>query len=355
MNDQVAETARRILSAHAGEIGQAIGEAGQVSEGAAAGWVPALWAALEAAGLAHALVPEAAGGYGLAPEEALSLTAIAGAHAAPVPLGETMVANRLLAMAGMAPATGPAGFGAGLSVRPVAGGLRVTGRLGRVPCGRHLACIAALTTDGRLLRISGGWQVVIGRNIAAEPRDDLLFDLTLPAANAADAPVDGDGIVALGALVRAHMIAGVLDAVLERTVAYVGDRVQFGRPIGRFQAIQQALAVLAGEVAAARAAAGMAAACLGAGGTRPWTAAGAAKLRTGEAAGIVAGIAHQVHGAIGITREYPLHPLTRRLWAWREEWGSESWWAERLGGVVAGLGPDGFWPFLTALSDGEAA
>ncbi|MEX2520284.1 MAG: acyl-CoA dehydrogenase family protein, partial [Paracoccaceae bacterium] len=83
--------------------------------------------------------------------------------------------------------------------------------------------------------------------------------------------------------------------------------------------------------------------------------AGAAKLRASEAAGMVAAIAHQTHGAIGFTQEYRLHPLTRRLWAWRDEYGSEGFWAERLGAAGAAAGADRFWPALTALDNAEDA
>jgi len=75
-----------------------------------------------------------------------------------------------------------------------------------------------------------------------------------------------------------------------------------------------------------------------------------AKVRVGEAAGNGAAIAHQVHGAMGFTYEHSLHHSTRRLWAWREEFGNEAVWAARLGRMVAERGADGLWPFITAGS-----
>jgi alkylation response protein AidB-like acyl-CoA dehydrogenase len=74
----------------------------------------------------------------------------------------------------------------------------------------------------------------------------------------------------------------------------------------------------------------------------------AAKIRAGEAAGAVAEIAHQVHGAIGFTEEHSLHYLTRRLWSWRDEFGHEGFWAAELGRRVAEAGPDQLWPLITA-------
>ena len=73
-----------------------------------------------------------------------------------------------------------------------------------------------------------------------------------------------------------------------------------------------------------------------------------AKIRVGEAAGIGAGLVHQVHGAIGFTYEHSLHFATRRLWSWRAEFGSERRWAVELGRRVASRGADGLWPYLTS-------
>jgi acyl-CoA dehydrogenase len=149
--------------------------------------------------------------------------------------------------------------------------------------------------------------------------------------------------------VRLQQIAGALEKILEQSVQYALDRVQFGRPIAKFQAVQHNLATLAGEVAAASAAANAAAeAC-----AQPQIAMGQiaiAKVRGGEAAGTGAAIAHQVHGAMGFTYEHSLHHATRRLWSWREEFGNEAVWAARLGRMVAERGADELWPFITATS-----
>ncbi len=61
--------------------------------------------------------------------------------------------------------------------------------------------------------------------------------------------------------------------------------------------------------------------------------------------------AHQAHGAIGFTHEYNLHPLTRRLWTWRSEFGGDSFWAAVVGAHVTTAGAERFWPDLTALTD----
>jgi alkylation response protein AidB-like acyl-CoA dehydrogenase len=73
-----------------------------------------------------------------------------------------------------------------------------------------------------------------------------------------------------------------------------------------------------------------------------------AKARAGEAAGIGAAIAHQVHGAIGFTLEHDLQFFTKRLCAWRDEFGNEAEWNLQYGNRIAALGPDGLWPAITA-------
>jgi alkylation response protein AidB-like acyl-CoA dehydrogenase len=140
-----------------------------------------------------------------------------------------------------------------------------------------------------------------------------------------------------GALFRAAQMAGAIEAALALSTRYANDRVQFGRPIAKFQAIQQQLALLAEQAAAASVAVESAA-----------IAVAAAKIRAGEAAGKVAEIAHEVQRAIGFTHEHSLHRLTRRLWSWRDEFGTESHWSRELGRVVTAAGADALWPTITA-------
>jgi len=319
------------------------------AEDGATPWQSAQWQAVSDAGYPLALLSEDQGGFDLTPLQALGLVRLAAAQAAPLPLGETMVANWLLAGAGLDLAPGPAGFGSGAQLTRDGAGWRIRAHLARLPWGRDLGTLALLGFDDDggawVARLTCGWALAEGHNLAAEPRDDLVLDLPIETGALAPAPISPAMATALGALIRAQAIAGVAEAVLALCVEYANMRVQFGRPIAAFQAIQQQLAVMADEVAATRAGADMAAAALGTPGFD--IAASAAKLRAGEAAGRIAAIAHQVHGAIGFTREYRLHALSRRLWAWRDEYGAESYWADHLGAAVCALEPGGVWPFLT--------
>lgn len=171
------------------------------------------------------------------------------------------------------------------------------------------------------------------------------------SAKLVDVPVqtiEGD-VHALGALARTAQIAGAMDAALAMSVDYVNQRQQFGRALAKFQAVQQSLATFACEAAAANCAAIGVGQAMARGGAAYEIA--AAKLRANRAAGTGAALAHQVHGAIGFTHEYALHPITRRLWAWRSEFGNDAYWAGILGPQVVARGADQFWADITALTD----
>jgi acyl-CoA dehydrogenase len=137
---------------------------------------------------------------------------------------------------------------------------------------------------------------------------------------------------------------GALDAATELALRYAQDRKQFGKPISAFQTIQSYLAEMAAEVCACAAAYDLALAGAMAG---SWGDTAFAKIRAGQAARVVTRLAHQIHGAIGMTHEYPLHVWTRRLWSWREEFGTEAQWARLAGRALISGGDAGFWPMMT--------
>ena len=311
-----------------------------------------MWQRLEEAGLTLAGVPEEAGGSGGGLGEAALVVRVAGRYAAPGPIAETgLLAGWLLAAAGLAVPEGPltAAAGGSLALRPDRDGWLLDGAAPRVPWARAVERIAVLAGGQVTLVPVERATLSLSTNLAGEPRDDVAFDRV--RVDAAQVGAVGNGIDAeafhrRGALARALAIAGTLERVLELTVQYAGEREQFGRPIGRFQAVQQEIALLAGEVMAARAAVDAAV-------ERPdLLRVASAKIRAGEAATRAAEIAHQVHGALGYTEEHRLHHFTLRLWAWRDEFGSEEQWARALGEHVAAGGGDGLWLLLTA-TEGE--
>lgn len=152
------------------------------------------------------------------------------------------------------------------------------------------------------------------------------------------------------ALVAAQM-AGAIERLLDFTIDHATTRQQFGRPLSAFQAVQQQLAQLAEEVAAARLAAH-----IGMAGPDFTTArSAAAKIRCNEAATLSTSIAHQLHGAIGATAEYDLQLFSRALWRWQLEGGSTAHWAERLGRDRLNSG-QGSVPYIQShLETGEIA
>jgi acyl-CoA dehydrogenase len=347
----VAETARRIF----GDLcdPQAVNRAADDA------WKAPAWRALEAAGLPLAWVPEDLGGSGAGLGDGFAVLREAGRAAVALPLAETLLAGFLLASAGI-PAPGGA-----MSCGPARDGNRISlghsgilsGRLGAVPFAReagHLAVLAPRDGGGDVVALveTTAVQIRVGTSLAGDTLGDVTLDGARPVAVKEAPPgLDLDALMAMGATARAMQMAGALEAILDLAVAYANTRVAFGRPIGKFQAVQMSLARLAGEVAAALAAAGSAADTLAGAGAYDESAfleAAAAKIRVGEAAGAGAAVAHQVLGALGFTREHVLHRYTRRLWAWRDDFGSESRWAVKLGRHVAARGADALWPMLAA-------
>jgi acyl-CoA dehydrogenase len=313
-------------------------------------WPTALWGAVTEAGFLDALGGEAGGSLdGLG--DAVAVLRAAGRHAVPLPIAETMLARWLANRVGLAPPEGPLAIAVEgpedhVELRHTGSGWHLSGTARAVPWARNARGLVVSTSVAVALVAPLGAVIEHGTNLAGEPRDDVILDLTLDARSIAGAPMGADAAVVyrLGALFRAAQMAGALEEALQLAVTYASDRVQFGRPIGKFQAIQQQLALAAEQVAAAGVAVASAVAAADTGDLA--FAAAAAKLRVGEAAGKVADIVHQVHGAIGFTHEHRLHQLTRRLWSWRDEFGVESAWALELGRLAASQGADGIWPFL---------
>jgi alkylation response protein AidB-like acyl-CoA dehydrogenase len=328
-----------------------------VSRMEARDWLGDEWRRIEELGFSRALIPEGSGGYGLDPVDALALVRIAGAFALPLPLAETLMASWLLACAGLTVPEGPltvaGGAPHGIEARREGDLWRLRGHCERVPWGgqaRFLAVVVPGEKQTAVFLLRGGqWQAEPGQNLAGEPRDRVGFDAAIGEDSAGLLPphLGGAAPRLLGAAVRSIAMAGAMETVLSLSVRYANERVQFGKPIGKFQAIQHNLAILAGEAVAARGAADLAAEAAANG--LDVLPVAAAKVRVGEAAGKAASIAHQVHGALGFTREHSLNLFTRRLWSWRNEFGNEAEWSAAAGRAAIGAGADGFWPLVSAV------
>jgi acyl-CoA dehydrogenase len=308
----------------------------------------ARWAHVEDSGLSLLLVPEALHGFGGGGEEAWLAFQLAGRHAIDLPVPETILAAYLLAAAGLEIPPGPLTIAprAAGSLDQVNGTWRFTGDFEAVPWGRYAHHVVGIfVQDGRRFVISAEPAAACSQihhaSAADEPRDGLHFS---GAAVACAACPDWIADMRyIGALMRAAQIAGACRGALDLSLKQANDRSQFGKPIGKFQAIQHQLATLAEQTAGAEAGSRAALMALGHGGLLETA---SAKIIANIAAEAAVTISHQVHGAMGFTWEYSLHHLTRRLIAWRSEFGNLHHWSRALGAAAAARGPDQFWPMV---------
>lgn len=324
----VLDTAQRMFADHCDKT---------LLDSAEQGHFPAaLWDVLEDHGLPQ--LATAAGGGTLA--DAFRLLRVAGRFAVPLPLAEALIANHLLADSGGGRVT------LGIADSASAEGGEVNVELTAVPWAR--ACERICYVIGDPLEVVvldvADCDVTERANIAGEARDGVRYLGVPDRCGTATTPVTR--VFEWMALSRAALMSGALERVLELSLDYAKTRKQFGRAIGAFQAVQHNLAQLAGHVAAGVRATDAAIAALDS--PRFAVQVAVAKSRVGEAAGIASEIAHQTHGAMGFTHEHPLHHFTRRLLAWRDEYGRESYWQQRIGRDIAHGGADALWDFVVA-------
>ncbi len=319
-----------------------------------------LWKALDAAGFTQIAGTGLDGDVTFA--EAMDLVRRSAYHALPVPLPGVILARHIVARArGAVPEVtfGLALVTPGQSVRFARSTTHGWQKDGDSLYVAGYGLVTSYLTSGRgddgIERLAivdpGSVTCIVDANEAGECR--VLIPTGAVNSSApqrllwiAEMPGATDHIYAMGALLRAVQMAGAMDRVLEHCLTWVNDRVQFGKPIARFQAVQHLMAELAAETAAASAAADLAVEASAERADR--FAIAVAKARTGEAAGRVAAIAHELFGAMGFTREHTLHYVTRRLWAWRNEFGSEAYWQGEIGRQIAVGGGASLWPTLTA-------
>ncbi len=326
----------------------------------------ALWQAFDDAGFTQVLVPESGGGMGLPWSAAGALFEMAGRWAAPCPWVETSLAARLLSDAGLPAHEGRVALSPhALSVTMENKVAHVAGTLPGVPWAGSAQAVLA---PGRLNGIDGIVLVLValatvmpGRNLAGEARDNLVFHGAPAMWVAGPETLSASVVQALGAAARSAQMAGSLDALLALSLEYAGVREQFGKPLRSFQVIQHALAQLGTMASSTHAAAASAFQALDAGeAVCPSTLlpVAAAKVYCGDVASVGAELAHQVFGAIGFTQEHVLHRYTTRLWSWRDEFGSDAFWAGRIGRHMAAAGENGLWGAATQRvlpREGEAS
>ena len=346
----VAESAERIFAD--------LADAQTINSDKKGGWKAPLWHALTEAGLPLSWVPEDCGGSGASMAEGFSVLSSAGRFALAVPLAETMLAGWLLTQAKI---PSPEGM---MTVVPASPKDHVTlnadgtlsGRARGVPFAKAAKHIAVLASGASGLSIAlvdaGACRVEEGLNLASDASDIVTLNNVPPVAiKPAPKGFDQTALMLMGGVARSLQIAGALESMLDVSVRYSNERVAFEKKISKFQAVQHNLARLAGEAAAALAAASSAADAIANSKSfddAVFIEAASAKIRCSEAAEKGAAIAHQVHGAIGFTIEHILHRYSLRALSWRDDFGSESYWAVELGKMVAARGADELWPLVAS-------
>jgi acyl-CoA dehydrogenase len=206
--------------------------------------------------------------------------------------------------------------------------------------------LAARAADATFVAVLDRGPAASTHNLAGEPRGDVSFDL--PLDDVVRLPRGaGDELARRGAWARCVQIVGAFDAAVHLTVAHTRERVQFGRSLDKFQAVQHSVAALLGEVERSRAATALAIAAAddhGFDSTQTDYAVTVAKVAAGRAVGPVTTIAHQLHGAIGVTLEHQLWLATMRARSWADEFGTTGQHATRLGRMA--LAADDPWSLV---------
>jgi acyl-CoA dehydrogenase len=301
-----------------------------------------LWRNLEDTGLARLTTSQEAG-----PTEAAIVLSGLARHAAAVPIAETDLLAAWLAEKAAVPVPDSGPLTVAIADATEVDG-RITGTAREVPWPVGAIMLAARTGDALHVGLIADAELVEGHNLAGEPRGSFTFDIAVGDTQTVDVNV-ADELTRRGAWARCNQIVGALDAACEFTVAHTGERVQFGRQLSKFQAVQHSLAAMAGETERARAATALAtAAANDYGFDHPATdyAVTVAKVAVGRAVNPVTTIAHQSHGAIGVTIEHRLWLATMRARSWVDEFGTTTHYARRLGRMA--LAADDPWDVVVS-------
>lgn len=303
-----------------------------------------LWTRLDDLGLVRLTGSEESGGSGAGWYEAAELLAAAVRHAVRIPLAEHDLLACWLLQANRMPVDGAVRTMCLLDDRGMAYDVPWAGAAERI-------VIVWQAGDGYYVTDVAAQSLVVtpGANLIGEPRDTVSAD---PVA-LAGTPVGAHLVTTLtrkSALVRAIQVCAALDRIVQLSIEHATTRFQFGRPLSKFQAIQHLIADIAAEAALARAATE---AALATAVRSDWSApnldflVAVARSCAGQACSVVVRNAHQVHGAIGTTREHRLHEYTRAALAWRSEFGSVHYWDEQVTRAALRAGSAGLWSLIT--------
>jgi acyl-CoA dehydrogenase len=342
----LSETLRRILKGNNDrDAGTAVAE-----------WSSSSWQELENAGMTGIGIDESLGGSGGSFEDQVTTVFEIGRHASLQPLPETiMLAGWLREIASWPWSGGAETVGVGhpsnIVARRNGSELLLHGTIRGVPWARVAKkLLVVVESEGSTLLAElepESFDIEPHENQAGEPRDTVVLEsVRLRADQWMPVAITSQDLELRSAFMRSVSATGCLSAIVEMTSTYAHDREQFGRPLDKFQAVQQLLARLAAEYYASTICVRNAVFATREGSASIGTM--SAVVRLAQASSKGARIAHQIHGAIGITEEYPLHHFTTRLWCWRNEFGGEARWSRELATFVRDSGGgEQLWPLIT--------
>lgn len=312
-------------------------------------WPEELWVEFNKLGFTNIFSPDDQNGIDAKWTDAQIILKASGYHGAPLPVGESLACNWFASKSGMVLPDGQWAI--------TNGPIKIDEKLNKVEFknldvawGRYAKQL--LHVDQRritLIELDNDLSIEKLSNLASEPRDKITGKGKV--IESVETNLTKNPLHWIGSLVRSCQIAGGAGQALDLSLKYSKDREQFGRPISKFQTIQNYLADLAGLSASLDAISIAAANDLDVHGlsenSRARITLAAAKCRSSEGVEKVTRLSHQVHGAIGFTYEYGLHFYTKRLWSWRDEYGSAVEWGSFLGDIALKHNSDNIWPLVT--------
>jgi len=331
---------------------------GPSSEAAASGYDEILWSAMGEQGWSAVERPVPDGGLGLGMVEVAVLCQQVGRRVAAVPFLPTVLALDAVSGAESSDAGDDpelAGWVAALSAGDAVGCVVWSARPGAVEVsgrgdrdGRALlsgrsdpvlygpsASVAIVATDNGLYAVGrdGNWH---SEPVAAMDRTRELGRLVLdrtPGVFLGGPPAVARLLDRAATGAAAEML-GASERVLEMTVDYARERVQFGRPIGSFQAVKHRLADALVDVEGMRSAVYYAAWCVATADPDAALAASMAKAWCSDASRRVMASGLQVHGGIGFTWEHDMHLYLKRSQLDQVSFGDAGWHRDRIAGIL---------------------
>lgn len=311
-------------------------------------WAVDVWSILENNEMLNVAVAEQHGGAGGDVDDLLSIYKLIGQYAVPVPFVEHTLANYLLEYVGLTPSMKKTTLIIDELQALTLQANVVSGSLNNVPWARHteeLVALAICEKGLNLVKLSlENARITPQSNLAAEPRD---FVTVKEQPIMEQVLINENQLAHMKKFLTAAAVAtmsGALEKAYNLTIRYSKEREQFGRPIHRFQLVQQHIALLAGEAALTEASVNNMITALAE--AREENEVAYARLKIDESSKIVATSAHQVHAAIGVTHEHSLHHYTRRLWAWRDEGYTSLYWKQQLAEILLQSKGD-LWSLMT--------